>query len=187
MAGSLNRVIILGNLGQDPELRYTQSQMPVCTLNIATTDVRTGNDGQKQEFTEWHRVVVWNKAAENCSKYLSKGRTVLVEGRLQTRSWEDQKSGTKKYVTEIVANTVQFVGGAQRDRGEQPAASLEGGSAGGGGGGGGGYQQQQQGGGSGGSSGGGNRPRPQQQYDGGGDTSQGFGGPETPALDDIPF
>ena len=109
---SLNRVIILGNLGQDPELRYTQSQMPVATLSVATTDVRTAADGQKQEFTEWHRVVVWGKQAENCSKYLSKGRAVLVEGRLQTRSWEDSQSGQKRYSTEIVAQSVKFVGGA---------------------------------------------------------------------------
>lgn len=114
---SFNRVVIMGNLGQDPELRYTQSQTPVCTLSVATTDYRTGQDGQRQEFTEWHRVVVWSKQAENCAKYLAKGRSVLVEGRLQTRSWED-KQGVKKYVTEIVAQNVQFVGGggAQRDR-----------------------------------------------------------------------
>lgn len=129
---SFNRVVILGNLGQDPELRYTQSQMAVCTLSVATTDYRTSADGQKQEFTEWHRVVVWNKQAENCAKYLAKGRSVMVEGRLQTRSFED-KQGQKRYVTEIVAQNVQFVGG-QRERGAQPGASAgqsTGGSAGG--------------------------------------------------------
>lgn len=123
---SFNRVVIMGNLGQDPELRYTQSQMPVCTLNVATTDYRTSADGQKQEFTEWHRVVVWNKQAENCSKYLAKGRSVLVEGRLQTRNWED-KQGQKRYVTEIVAQNVQFVGGSRNDRpqpGQQSGASA---------------------------------------------------------------
>ena len=106
---SLNRVFIMGRLGQDPELRYTQNQMPVATLNVATTEFRGGRDsGQRQEFTEWHRVVVWNKQAENCSKYLSKGRGVMVEGRLQTRSWEDQ-NGQKRYTTEIIANNVQFL------------------------------------------------------------------------------
>lgn len=125
---SFNRVVILGNLGQDPELRYTQSQNAVCTLNVATTDYRTSADGQKQEFTEWHRVVVWNKQAENCAKYLAKGRSVMVEGRLQTRSFED-KQGQKRYITEIVAQTVQFIGG-QRDR-PQGAGASTGQSAGG--------------------------------------------------------
>jgi len=116
---SFNRVLILGNLGQDPELRYTPNQVAVCTLNIATTDYRTAPDGQKIEQTEWHRVVVFSKQAENCQKYLSKGRSVLIEGKLQTRSWEDQKTGQKRYMTEIIAQNVQFVGGApqgSRDR-----------------------------------------------------------------------
>lgn len=103
----------MGNLGQDPELRYTQNQTPVCTFSVATTDYRTGQDGQKLEQTEWHRIVVWGRMGENCSKYLAKGRSVLVEGRLQTRNWED-KQGQKRYVTEIVAQNVQFVGGASR-------------------------------------------------------------------------
>ena len=111
---SLNRVFIMGNLGQDPELRYTPSQTPVVTMSVATTDVRTV-DGQKQEQTEWHRVVVWGKLAEICGKHLSKGRQVYVEGRLQTRQWEDQQ-GQKKYTTEIVANTVQFLGSAGGER-----------------------------------------------------------------------
>ena len=105
---SLNRVIILGNLGQDPELRYTATQTPVVTLNIATTESWTGRDGQRQENTEWHRVIVWGKQAENCSKYLAKGRSVLVEGRLQTRSW-DGKTGQKRYTTEINATLVHFM------------------------------------------------------------------------------
>jgi single-strand DNA-binding protein len=105
---SLNRVTILGNLGQDPELRYTANQTPVVTLNIATTENWTGRDGQRQENTEWHRVIVWGKQAENCSKYLAKGRSALVEGRLQTRSWED-KNGQKRYTTEIIATMVHFM------------------------------------------------------------------------------
>lgn len=108
---SVNKVIIIGNLGQDPELRYTPTGTAVCTLNVATTEVRTDN-GNRQEKTEWHRIVVWSKQAENCAKYLAKGRTVFVEGRLQTRSWDDQQSGQKRYATEIVAQNVQFIGGA---------------------------------------------------------------------------
>ncbi|MBQ48089.1 MAG: single-stranded DNA-binding protein [Zetaproteobacteria bacterium] len=111
---SVNRVIVLGNLGQDPELRYTSNGTPVCTLSVATTDVRNGRDGQRQETTEWHRIIVWSKSAENCAKYLAKGRSVYVEGRLQTRSWDDKQSGQKRYTTEIVAQTVQFIGGGQQ-------------------------------------------------------------------------
>jgi single-strand DNA-binding protein len=120
---SFNRAIIIGNLGQDPELRHTQSQTAVCTLNIATTDYRTSTDGQKQEFTEWHRVVVWGRQAENCGKYLAKGRSVMIEGRIQTRSWED-KQGQKRYTTEIVAQSVQFLGGGA-SRGDSPARSQD--------------------------------------------------------------
>lgn len=180
---SLNRVLIMGNLGQDPELRYTQSQTPVCTLNIATTDYRQGPDGQRQELTEWHRVVVWSKQAENCAKYLAKGRSVFVEGRLQTRSWED-KQGQKRYITEIVAQNVQFIGsgGAQRDR--SPGQEHEFGAGQGGGGQGAGRSYGQ-------SSGGAGRQQQRQNdnYDdmmSGGDAG-GFGGPDTPGLDDIPF
>lgn len=120
MAGSLNRVMIIGNLGQDPELRYTPSQAPVATFSVATTDYRNGPDGQRQEITEWHRVVVWNKVAENCAKYLAKGRTVFVEGRLQTRTWDDKQTGQKRYTTEIVAQNVQFLSSPQQQgqRGE---------------------------------------------------------------------
>ena len=114
---SFNRVVVMGNLGQDPELKYTQSQKPVCNLSVATTDYRTIAEGEKQEFTEWHRIVVWGKQAENASKYLTKGRAVLVEGRLQTRSWED-KEGAKRYTTEIVAQNVQFVGSAKPASGD---------------------------------------------------------------------
>ncbi len=123
---SLNRVMVLGNLGQDPELRYTANQTPVVTLNVATTDVRTDRDGQKQESTEWHRIVVWGKQAENCAKYLAKGRSVFVEGRLQTRSWDD-KTGQKRYTTEIVAQNVQFLGGGRA--GDSVGASHNNGQA----------------------------------------------------------
>ncbi len=108
---SVNKVIILGRLGQDPEIKYTQSGMAVANFSLATSEF--WNDkatGQKQEKTEWHRVVVWGKLGELCNQYLAKGRQAYVEGRLQTRSWDD-KDGVKKYTTEIVANTVQFIGG----------------------------------------------------------------------------
>lgn len=107
MAG-VNKVIIVGRLGGNPELKSVGSGQNVAQFNVATSENWIGKDGQKQERTEWHRIVVWGKQAENCAKYLAKGRQVYVEGRLQTRSWEDQQ-GQKKYTTEIVANTVQFL------------------------------------------------------------------------------
>lgn len=107
---SVNKVILLGNLGADPDLKHTPSGRSVCNLRVATNEVFKDASGQRQERTEWHRVTVWGDQADNCSKYLSKGRSVYIEGRLQTRSWDD-KSGEKRYSTEIVADRVQFVGG----------------------------------------------------------------------------
>lgn len=104
----INKVILIGNLGRDPEVRTTNSGTPVGNLNVATTRSFT-KDGEKTEETEWHRVTVWGKTAENCQRFLTKGRQVYVEGRLQTRSYED-KDGIKKYSTEVVADTVQFLG-----------------------------------------------------------------------------
>lgn len=109
---SVNKVILIGNLGGDPEKRFTGSGAAVTTFNIATTDRWTDKQGQKQERTEWHRVVVWGQQAENCAQYLSKGRPVYIEGRLQTRQWDD-KSGNKRYTTEVVAQRVQFLGTPQ--------------------------------------------------------------------------
>src|SRR3990172_402162 len=97
-----HKVILVGNLGRDPELRYTPSGMAVANLNIATNEMWTDKSGEKKERTEWHRVVVWGKQAEVLNSYLSKGRQVYVEGSLQTRSWDD-KSGTKRYSTEVRA------------------------------------------------------------------------------------
>ncbi len=108
---SVNKVILLGRLGQDPELKYTPGGAAVCNFSMATTESWTDKSGQKQEKTEWHRIVVWGKLAELCNQYLAKGRQAFVEGRLQTRSWDD-KDGSKRYTTEIMANTVQFIGGA---------------------------------------------------------------------------
>ena len=106
--GSVNKVILVGNLGADPELKYTPSSRPLCNLRIATTDVFKDKSGQRQEKTEWHRVTVWGDTAENCNKYLSKGRSVYIEGRLQTRSYD--KEGQKHYATDVVADRVVFLG-----------------------------------------------------------------------------
>ena len=111
MAGGINKVILIGNLGADPEVRFTPSGQAVANFRIATSE--SWNDkttGQKQERTEWHRIVVWGKLAELCGEYLKKGRQCYVEGRLQTREWTD-KEGKKNWTTEMVANTVQFLGG----------------------------------------------------------------------------
>ena len=106
---SVNKVIVIGNLGRDPELRYTASGQAVSSFTVATNERWNDRDGKPQERTEWHRIVVWGKQAENCANYLAKGRSVYVEGRLQTREWED-KEGQKRQTTEIVAQTVQFLG-----------------------------------------------------------------------------
>ncbi len=189
MAG-VNKAIILGHLGRDPELRYLQSGQPVCKLNIATSRRYTNKANEVVDETEWHRVSVWGKQAEHCNNYLTKGRQVYVEGRLRTSSYD--KDGQKHYTTEIVADTVQFIGG----RGEGGGGGGEPGG-GGGGGGGGGY------GGGGGSGGGGNRGGG--GYGGGGNRNANRGGggggggrddapPEpdfesfgNPGDDDIPF
>ena len=114
MAGGVNKVILVGNLGADPDMRYTPSGQGVCELRIATSESWNDKNGQRQERTEWHRVVVWGKRAEVCSKYLSKGRQVYVEGRIQTRTYDD-KEGNKRYITEVIAVDVQFLGGGGRD------------------------------------------------------------------------
>jgi len=108
----VNKVIIVGRLGADPEVRYTPGGQAVARLSVATSENWTDKQGQKQERTEWHRIVVWGKLAEVCGQHLSKGRQVYIEGRLQTRSWDDKTSGQKKYSTEINASTVQFLGAA---------------------------------------------------------------------------
>jgi single-strand DNA-binding protein len=119
MAGGVNKVILVGNLGADPDMRYTPSGQGVCELRIATSESWNDKNGQRQERTEWHRVVVWGKRAEVCSKYLSKGRQVYVEGRIQTRTYDD-KDGNKKYMTEIIAADVQFLGGGGEKRDGAP-------------------------------------------------------------------
>ncbi len=121
MAG-VNKVIIVGRLGADPELKTIGSGQNVARFNVATSENWVDKEGQKQERTEWHRIVVWGRLAEICGKHLSKGRQVYAEGRLQTRSWEDQQ-GQKRYSTEVVANTVQFLGSVQ-ERSESQASSA---------------------------------------------------------------
>ena len=123
--GSVNKVILVGNLGADPELKYTPSQRALCNLRIATTEVFKDKGGQRQEKTEWHRVTVWGDTAENCNKYLAKGRSVYIEGRLQTRSYD--KDGQKHYATDVVADKVVFLG-----RGGGGGGGGEGGGGGGG-------------------------------------------------------
>lgn len=108
--GSVNKVILVGNLGKDAELKYTSGGSAVSTLNMATTEKWNDKSGQKQEKTEWHRIVLWGKTAENLSQYLTKGKQLYVEGRLQTRSWDD-KDGNKRYTTEVRADNVVLLGG----------------------------------------------------------------------------
>src|SRR5687768_1009822 len=110
MAGGVNKVILIGNLGADPEVRFTPGGQAVANFRIATSESWTDKNGQKQERTEWHRIVVWGKQAELCGEYLKKGRQCFVEGRLQTREWMD-KENRKNYTTEVVANQVVFLGG----------------------------------------------------------------------------
>lgn len=158
MAEGLNRVTLIGNLGQDPELRFTQSQQGVLSIRMATTESYFDtNTKERKERTEWHTVVVWGKRGEALHKILSKGSRICIEGRLQTRSWED-KQGNKRYSTEVNANNVILLGGRGEGRGEG------GGGGGGGGRGGGGYD-----------------PGPSHDDYGGG------GGHEAPSDDDIPF
>lgn len=157
MAG-VNKAILVGNLGRDPELRHTQNGQAVVNFTLATSETWTDKSGERVERTEWHRIVVWGKTGEMCAQYLSKGRTVYVEGRIQTREWED-KDGNKRYTTEINAQTVNFIG---------PRSG--GGDAGGGSGGGGGqYGGSNQG---------------QGENTGGGGS---YGDSTPPPDDDIPF
>ena len=108
MAG-LNKVILIGNLGRDPELRYTANGQPVASFSLATTESWTNRSGEREQRTEWHRIVTWGKLAETCSEYMAKGKQVYVEGRLQTREWED-RDGNKRRTTEVNANQVLMLG-----------------------------------------------------------------------------
>ena len=125
--GSVNKVILVGNLGRDAELRYTPGGAAVATLNLATTEVFKDREGQKKEDTQWHRVILWGKTAESLQDYLTKGKQIYVEGKLQTRKWKD-KDGNDKYTTEVRGDRVVLLSGGG------------GGNRGGGGGGGGGAE-----------------------------------------------
>jgi single-strand DNA-binding protein len=122
MAGGVNKVILIGNLGKDPEVRFTQGGQAVANFNIATSESWKDKNGQQQERTEWHRIVAWGKTAELCGEYLKKGRQVYIEGKLQTREWTD-KEGQKRYTTEVVANNVTFLGGRPDGASAGPRAS----------------------------------------------------------------
>lgn len=156
---TVNKAILIGNLGQDPELRNTASGTAVCTLRVATTDRRKDRDGNWTDFTEWHSVVVFGKQAENAARFLQKGRQVYVEGRIQTRKWQD-RNGNDRYSTEIVCDNLRFLSSG--------AAGAPGGGGGGGGG--------RQGGGGGG-------------YGGGGGGGGGYNRPDDvpPPPDDMPY
>lgn len=140
MAGGINKVILVGNLGRDPEIRYTADGRPIANFPVATSETWTDkNSGEKREKTEWHRVVVFGKLAEICGEYLSKGRQVYLEGKLQTRKWQGQ-DGQDKYTTEVVIDsfngTMQMLGNREGGGGG-PRQAAGAGSGGGGGG----YQQ----------------------------------------------
>jgi len=113
MAKSVNKVILIGNLGKDPEVRYTPQGTAIATLALATNERYKDKEGNWQDRTEWHRVVAWQRLAEIAGEYLKKGRSVYIEGRLQTRSWEDKNTHEKKYATEIVAQDLVLLGGGQ--------------------------------------------------------------------------
>ena len=130
--GSVNKVILVGNLGKDPEMRSTPGGQTVANFTLATNEQWTDKGGQKQERTEWHRIVAWGKLAEMCQSYLSKGRQVYVEGRISTRQWDD-KDGNKRSTTEVVASQVVFLGG-RGEGGSGSAGGSGGGMSGGGGG-----------------------------------------------------
>lgn len=119
----VNKAILIGNLGKDPEVRFTPSGQAVAKFSVATNEKWKDQQGQLQERTEWHNIVVWGKQAEACGQYLAKGRQVFVEGRIQNRSYDD-KDGNKKYITEIVAQNVRFLGGGGRGGGGEGGVGL---------------------------------------------------------------
>ncbi len=131
----VNKVILVGNLGRDPEVRNTPSGQTVASFSLATSRRWKDRDGNRQEQTEWHNIVVWGKLAEIAGQYLTKGKQIFVEGRLQTRSWEDKDSGEKKYRTEVVCDSLQMLGSRGDSGGGEGSGSYGGGGGGYGGGG----------------------------------------------------
>lgn len=122
MSGSVNRVILVGRLGKDPEIKYTASGMAMAKFSVATSEVRKDPQGNRQETTEWHDVVVWGKQAEIAGEYLKKGTMIYLEGRLRTRSWDDPQGGGKRYATDVNADRFTMLS-SRADRGETPEAA----------------------------------------------------------------
>lgn len=202
----VNKVILIGNLGRDPEVRSTQSGQAVATLSVATSRRWRDKDGNNQEQTEWHTVVVWGRQAEIAGQYLTRGRQVYIEGRLSTRSWEDKTSGEKRYKTEVVCDEFKMLGSRGGGGGDAAGEADYGGGYERGGGGGGGYERGGGGGGGyerggggggynrGGGGGGGYAPRgggaPAPRGGGAADPAD-LSGPDNfgpdPTDDDIPF
>lgn len=120
----MNKAMIIGNLGNDPEIRYTQDGIPVATFSVATTERWKDGEGNRQEHTDWHRVVAWRGLAEVCGEHLSKGSKVFIEGKLRTRKWEDQ-NGNTRYTTEIIARDLEMLGGRRQDNGGSPPNQEE--------------------------------------------------------------
>lgn len=173
---SLNKVMLIGNLGKDPEVRAIPSGVKVANFPIATSESYTGKDGNRVEKTEWHNIVMWRGLAEVAEKYLKKGNQVFIEGKLQTRSWDDQ-NGQKRYMTEIIADNMTMLGGRRNDGGGFGGGDDEGGSGGSYGGRSSGGYGGNSGGGFGGNSGGGS----------GGGYSKSGGSTPPPPEDDLPF
>ncbi|MBU0507742.1 single-stranded DNA-binding protein [bacterium] len=119
MAGTVNRVILVGRLGKDPEIKYTPSGMALATFSLATDESRKDSEGNRQQITEWHNIVLWGKQAEIAGEFLRKGKLIYVEGRLQTRSWDDAQSGEKRYRTEVQGNRFVMLG-SRAEQGESP-------------------------------------------------------------------
>jgi single-strand DNA-binding protein len=122
--GSVNKAILIGNLGRDPEIRYAPSGAAIATFTLATNESWNNREGQREERTEWHRVVAFGKLAEICGQYLKKGKQVYIEGRLQTRAWDDRQ-GNKRYTTEIVASTMTMLGRADEPPGTDFAPPIQ--------------------------------------------------------------
>lgn len=124
--GSVNKVILIGNLGKDPEVRYTPNGLAVANITLATTEVwKDKTSGENTERTEWHRVVLYSRLAEITGEYLRKGSKVFIEGRLQTRKWQDKNSGQDRYTTEVVAETLEMLGSSKAPTGSSDHSSYE--------------------------------------------------------------
>lgn len=121
----MNRVILIGRLGKDPELKYTESGTPLCKFSVATDESWKDKSGEKQTVTTWHDIIVWQKLAEVCGKYLTKGKQVMIEGKIQKRSWEDKETGKKLWATEIVASSMEMLGSKSDGNGSSKPAARE--------------------------------------------------------------